>query len=168
MISTTVLATAAISLVIGALIGALLTRSLGTPEQQTRDLERKLEENERRMADYQQQVTEHFMETSQRVNKLTQSYKEVHEYLANSALNLTNPEISRQLLDAGSGDLKEPQPEKNYSENQKDDSVVATDDMIPPRDWAPRKDGEQGQLSEDFGLESEEGIEHTTAAPPPH
>ncbi len=167
MISTTVLATAAISLVIGALIGALLTRSLGTPEQQTRELERKLEDTERRMSDYQQQVTEHFMETSQRVNKLTQSYKEVHEYLANSALNLTNPEISRQLLDAGSGDLKESQQEKNYTAT--DNTTLESDDMMPPKDWAPRKEGEQGQLSEDFSLESEkESIEQTTAAPPPH
>lgn len=166
MISTTVLATAAISLIIGVLIGAVLTRSLGTREQHNRELERKLEDTEQRLSSYQQQVTEHFTETSQRVNKLTQSYKEVHEYLANSALELANPEISRQLLEAGSGDLKEPKPTREY---KTENDLIPEDTVLPPRDWAPKKDGEEGQLSEEFGFDNEsEDIAQTTATPPPH
>ncbi|NIB41871.1 YhcB family protein [Pseudomaricurvus alkylphenolicus] len=140
---STLILTAIVALVAGGAIGALLFKSLAPQEQQNRELESRLQKAENKLTDYQQEVSEHFAETSQLVNNLTQSYKEVHEYLANSALKLTNPDISRQLIDAGDGKLIA------------NDTNVAAEESTPeaPRDWAPKAPGEKGQLSEDFGLE---------------
>jgi uncharacterized membrane-anchored protein YhcB (DUF1043 family) len=72
-------------------------RSLGPHQQRSRDLEKRLAEAERRLGEYQAEVSEHFVETSRRVNELTRNYKEVHEYLASSAMRLSNPAVGRQM-----------------------------------------------------------------------
>jgi uncharacterized membrane-anchored protein YhcB (DUF1043 family) len=116
-----------------------------SPEQQrSRDMENRLDKAESQLSDYQHQVSEHFADTSQLVNDLTQSYKNVHEYLANSALKLANPDLSRQLLEAGDGTLKS-------AETQQTDPKAEA--IAPARDWAPREPGQKGQLSEDFNLD---------------
>lgn len=104
----------------------------------------RLREANGKLEDFQLQVNEHFEQTSQLVNNLTQSYREVHEYLAQSALRLSSPDIGRQMLEAGSGALKE----------SGEESVQAQ--IVQPRDWAPKEPGAKGTLAEDFGLEREE------------
>ncbi|TQV80212.1 DUF1043 family protein [Exilibacterium tricleocarpae] len=129
---------------VGCVVGALLSRSLNPREKQNRDLEQRLQQAEQRLSGYQQEVTEHFAQTSQLVNSLTQSYREVHEYLASSALKLSNPDVSRQILEAGKGKL----PSDNST-------VIDKDNFEPPRDWAPKEPGSKGALSEDYGLEED-------------
>jgi uncharacterized protein len=141
---STLIITAVAALLAGGAIGAILVKSLHPQEQQNRDMEHRLESAENKLSDYQQEVSEHFAETSQLVNNLTQSYKDVHEHLANSALTLTNPDISRQLIEAGDGKLIN----SDTSGDKKDDT-----DTEAPRDWAPKNPGETGQLSEEFGLD---------------
>lgn len=82
---------------VGIVIGALLWRSLGPHQHRNRDLENRLAQAERRLGEYQTEVTEHFVETSRRVNELTRNYKEVHDYLASSATKLSNPTVGREL-----------------------------------------------------------------------
>ncbi len=133
-------AVGAISAVIGGLIGAFASRKYIPPEQQ-KDLEQSLQLTRQELNKYQQDVANHFAETSRLVNNLTQSYKDVHEHLAKGAVQLTNSEISQSFLAAGdkalgieAGDaINEVQPE-------------------PPRDWAPKTPGETGLLSEEYGL----------------
>ena len=149
-LSTLILAVA-IALIVGALIGALLLKGLSPQEKQNRSLETRLQKAENQLREYQQDVSEHFAETSQLINTLTQSYRDVHEHLATGALKLTNPDISRQLIDAGKGNLM-----LSTSRNRKPDDEEAIS-KEPPRDWAPRNPGDKGQLSEDFGFESVEG-----------
>lgn len=148
---STLILTALLCTLGGGIIGALLVRSLHPREQLNRDLEQRVQEAEEKLTDYQQEVTEHFAQTSQLVNSLTQSYKDVHEYLANSALKLTNPDISRQILEAANGKL--------LAGNE---SVITEEDFEPPRDWAPKSPGEKGALSEEYGLD--EGQEELEAA----
>jgi uncharacterized membrane-anchored protein YhcB (DUF1043 family) len=138
--------TALIATIAGALIGALLSKTLHPQEQQNRETEKRLQETEDKLLSYQQEVSEHFAETSRLVNTLTQSYKDVYEHLADSALKLSNPDLSRQLIDAGDGKLSPPKEMTSYGEAE--ESVAE-----PPRDWAPKNPGDKGQLSEDFGME---------------
>lgn len=91
---------ALLTLAIGIVLGALLWRKLGPHSHQNRELEAKLKEAEQRLSSYQTEVAEHFLETSRRVNELTRSYKEVHEYLASSAMKLTTPSLSREIKTA--------------------------------------------------------------------
>lgn len=146
---STLIMTAIAALLIGGALGAILSKSLHPNEKQNRELETRVKKAEDKLKDYQQDVTEHFAETSQLVNSLTQSYKEVHEHLADSALKLTNPDISRQLIDAADGKLLPSSRKDKATATETSEAHVA----IAPRDWAPRAADSKGQLSEDFGFD---------------
>ena len=135
---TTMLIVGATAFIIGYLLSLLLTKSLSPSEKKSRTLETRLKETEEKLNDYQQEVTDHFAQTAQLVNNLTQNYKEVHEHLAGSALKLANVDISRQLLDSGVND----------SQTDLGDSEKG---FPPPKDWAPG----EGALSEGYGLDKE-------------
>ena len=141
MHSTSVLILVGIlGLVLGALLAFLAVRGRGSVDR-TQELELRLREANNKIEDFQLQVNEHFDQTSQLVHNLTESYREVHEYLANSAMRLSSQDIGRQMLEAGSGKL---------SDNDESRQSVA-----PPRDWAPKEPGAKGTLAEDFGLDKE-------------
>lgn len=124
----------------GLIIGFIMARTLHPQERARKDLEDKLQESQDQIKDYQQEVTEHFMKTSELVNNLSHSYRDVHEHLATSAMRLTNTEISRQMIDAGFG--------RNENHN-----VLTSETPEPPKDYAPKVPG--GILSEEYGLKDD-------------
>lgn len=139
---------------VGGLIGAVISRSL-LPSNGHREMEDRLRASRQELEQYQQDVAQHFAETSQLVNNLTQSYREVHEHLAQGAMHLTNAEISQKMLNAGEGYVSD-----------SDDGALTETSFEPPKDWAPKKPGQSGTLSEEFGLNDspdDPGIEATTA-----
>ena len=73
---------------------------------------------------------------------MAQSYRQIHEHLATSAIRLASPEVGRQLLKAGGSDLSLVDEEGN--------PLISAEDIQPPRDYAPKVPG--GILSEDYGL----------------
>lgn len=109
------------------------------------DLEQRLYEAENNLQAYQRDVAEHFSQTSSLVNNLTQAYREVHEHLANGALKLATPAISRQIIDSANSNLEG--GVKSYISEQR---------FEPPRDWAPKAPGSKGMLSEDYDLREDE------------
>ena len=132
--------TGVVCLLIGAGLGALAlyvfrTKLLG------RDIEQRLHEAESSLQGYQRDVAEHFAQTSQLVNNLTNAYRDVHEHLANGALKLATPAISRQILDSANNNLGS--ESKAYINEQR---------IEPPRDWAPKAPGSKGALSDDYDL----------------
>lgn len=135
---------AAIVFCLGGLAGAIISRTLIPPEQQ-KELEQSLASARQELDKYHQDVAQHFADTSMLVNNLTQSYKEVHEHLAKGAIQLTNSEISKQILAAGDGKL-----------GIEADDAIADEEFHPPKDWAPKTPGETGTLSEEYGLRDEE------------
>lgn len=143
---------AVITLVVGIAIGVVIGRSWIPPEQQ-KALEQRLASAKDELDSYQQDVAKHFIETSKRVTELSQSYRDLHEHLAKGALNLASTDIGRQLLEAGA----------------KEDTIMDLEDMSiePPKDWAPKKPGSKGMLSEEFGLgEHNDHTEHHAAIKP--
>lgn len=108
-----------------------------------RNLEQRLHHAETSLQGYQRDVAEHFAQTSQLVNNLTQSYREVHEHLASGALKLATPAISREILESANQGLG---GNKAYIRDQA---------IEPPRDWAPKAPGAKGTLSEDYDLRDE-------------
>lgn len=149
------------ALALGLVAGFLLTRTFHPQEKQRRELEEKLQRVLDEHKQYQQDVTKHFITTSELVNTLTESYRGLHEHLASSAMHLANPEISRQLIDAGYGRISIDDNNHNFSDS-------LTTPPIPPKDYAPKVPG--GVLSEDYGLKDEEptapnpqGAANTTA-----
>lgn len=134
---------AAIVFCVGGLVGAIVSRTLMPPEHK-KELEQSLQLTRQELSQYQQDVAQHFAETSKLVNSLTQSYRDVHEHLAKGAIQLTNSEISKKILAAGDGAL-----------GIEADTI---NDMTPepPRDWAPKTPGQTGTLSEEYGLREDE------------
>lgn len=123
------------------LLGGVALGAIGLYSARSRflggELEQRLRELEAEYKNYQRDVAEHFAHSTQLVNNMTQSYREIHEHLANGALRLATPVISKQLLEAGEGiDGK---------------ASLREQPIQPPRDWAPSK----GTLSEDYGLHDE-------------
>lgn len=143
--STTLILACLFCFVLGAVLGFLLTRTLHPREQQRKELEQQLEKTRDELKQYQQAVTSHFLETSSKVNSLTESYRSLHEHLASGAMHLASPEISRQLIEAGYGKLGA--PAGGYGETS--DSIEPAPQ--PPKDYAP----DNGVLSEDYGLKDE-------------
>lgn len=130
----------AIVFCVGGLLGAFISRSMFPPEQQKR-LEESLQTSRQELDQYQREVAQHFADTAKLVNALTQSYKDVHDHLASGALQLTNPEITQQILEAGDKSLG-----IDVNERLDDHNIQA------PRDWAPKTPGQAGTLSEEYGL----------------
>ena len=142
-----------VALCIGALIGAFFSRRF-MPPAQAKELERRLQSSKEELSRYQQEVADHFSETSRLIGNLSHSYREVHEHLSRKALQLASPEVSKQMLEAG---------DKLGLETG---NIVEQASVEPPRDWAPKTPGETGTLSEEFGLRDEReepGIEVLTA-----
>ncbi len=137
----TLIITALICLVGGGALGAVLYK-LTDSGSRSKELEERVLRAEDELKRYQQDVSEHFAKTSELVNNLTQSYRDVYEHLANSALKLTTPALSRQILDSANTELLG--SEKTY---------LSEEHVEAPRDWAP-KNG-TGQLSEEYGLHDE-------------
>ncbi len=138
----TLIITSLLCLLIGAALGAALFK-LYAGRGNVRELEERLYRSEDELKKYQQDVTQHFAQTSELVNNLTRSYREVYEHLANSALKLTTPDLSRKILKSANTELLD--DEKTYISEEK---------FEVPRDWAPKKGA--GALSEDYGLHEEQ------------
>lgn len=147
--ATSTLLIGLLCLATGLVIGFVMARTLHPKERERKELEEKLLQSQNQIKDYQQEVTEHFIKTSELVNNLSHSYRDVHEHLATSAMRLTNPEISRQMIDAGFG-------------RGEDQHVIASETPEPPKDYAPKVPG--GVLSEEYGLKDDthQGSSHTS------
>jgi len=130
----------------GLLIGGILAffwgRSSSDGSQQARELERKLDQVTREKKAYEERVTEHFMETANRLNSLTENYRSIHEHLADGARTLCGDSIEVKV-DRLSGDT-----------GAMEDKLI---DIEPPRDYAPKNSpGEPGMLNERFGIDRDE------------
>ncbi|MBQ0720487.1 MAG: YhcB family protein [Gammaproteobacteria bacterium] len=138
------------SLAVGLVIGTIIGRTLSGATKQRRTLTEELRQKDEELKTYQHKVTDHFITTSELVNNLTHSYKEVHQHLAASAMTLTNPEVSNKLLEAGSGNLS--------ISHSTDEHTI--DSPQPPKDYTPDING---ILDESYGLEKNQA--KTSEAP---
>ena len=142
----TIIITATTFFLIGAGLGHLFARQNRSGDHSVQDLEKKLAQSERQLKRYQQEVTEHFLKVSHLTTSMSQSYRQIHEHLATSAIRLASPEIGRQLLKSGGADINLTDEDGN--------PLLSTEDVQPPRDYAPKVPG--GILSEDYGLADNE------------
>jgi uncharacterized membrane-anchored protein YhcB (DUF1043 family) len=130
--------------------------------RQPKDLEARHNTLQSEYNQYQQNVAQHFVDTSRLIIETQQRQQELREHLVRGALHLTSADVSRAIL--AQGDEEQPLTESAALEN------LDPADLSPPKDWAPKAPGEGGVLSEEFGLkeESEEvdSIEVRTATKP--
>lgn len=78
---------------LGIVLGSIVTYLVVARNGRTRKLQDELDQLKDRFTDYRDQVTQHFMRTSELVQEMTQSYRAVYEHLASGAQNLCGGQI---------------------------------------------------------------------------
>ena len=77
-----------LSFLLGAGLGCIVAYLLAARGRRTHELEAELNQLNESFTDYRDQVTGHFMHTSELVQEMTQSYRKVYEHLATGAQHL--------------------------------------------------------------------------------
>jgi uncharacterized membrane-anchored protein YhcB (DUF1043 family) len=97
--NTTIWAVAALSFALGLVLGCIGAYLFLGRYSQTAKLREELRELRERFSDYREQVTQHFMRTSELVQEMTQSYRAVYEHLATGAQELCEGEMETPSLE---------------------------------------------------------------------
>lgn len=160
MVTTSALViTSVVCLFIGAGIGLLIQRTFMSPSN-PKDIETKFNALQEEFQQYQQNVAQHFVDTSRLIIETQQRQRDLRDHLVNGALHLTSAEVSRAIL-------------AQNDEQEGEANIQALENLDPatlkaPTDWAPKAPGARGVLSEEFGLKEEhddtETIEVKTAS----
>ncbi|MBR9866231.1 MAG: YhcB family protein [Oceanospirillales bacterium] len=162
-----------VALLAGTLIGYLMGRSGDTSSQQK--LVDQLNEAQRDLSEYKEKVNGHFEKTAELVNNLTESYKQVHQHLAQGSETLCMGEHSpAQLSSQPQPAIAEPVKDRPAEEKEQIPTVTeqvdtATDEpevVEPPRDYAIKNPDEEGTLSEKYGLKKKPDADEDAEIPP--
>ncbi len=138
-----------VALGIGALIGFLLGRAGGSSSRE-QELVGELDTARAELDSYKRKVGEHFEQTAELVNGLTDQYRRVHQHLASSAESLcpglpASAALQHELRPGLSAEI--PTVTDALDNNEQEELPE------PPRDYAPKKPDEAGTLSEEYGLD---------------
>lgn len=131
----------ALALLVGGVLGFLLGRLIPSP-QKARE-QRELDELKERFDSYQSEVVSHINTSANLLHKLSQTYQDVQEHLADSANRLAPDETSRQRM-LGALTLEEG---KNLRER-----LTPPKSHEAPKDYAPKEADEPGMLDEQFSV----------------
>lgn len=88
-----------ISLIAGAMIGALAYRLLSPSVKQASKIKADLDQTREELTSYKASVSQHFDKTSELVNDLTQNYVRVYQHLADGAQTLGDSQEFTNLLE---------------------------------------------------------------------
>lgn len=83
--------------IIGIAVGFFIGRKSPTSQREQEQLQTQLAELKQQQEDYQDEVSDHFLETAQLFNQLTNSYKDVHTHLAAGAQKLAGDRATESL-----------------------------------------------------------------------
>ncbi len=83
----------------GGLVGFLIRMFAFGGSRKEADLARALEDAEKQLADYRQEVLERFSDTAEKFRRLNESYTDLHQQLAESAVALCGDEVTTPLLE---------------------------------------------------------------------
>lgn len=140
----------------GALIYHFTRPDSGSKSQK---LAARIDEVERVHQKYEEDVANHFVQTADLVNRLTESYRDVHAHLAEGAQSLcgNNEDLRLQLESSLANRLMtkdDPSETEAAETGEQDVAEEISEAFEPPKDYAPKADpAEKGTLSEDFGIE---------------
>lgn len=127
----------------GLLIGWVAGKRASADAKKQRELTLKLDRVMQDKKAYEDEVVEHFTETAKLLNNLTESYREVHNHLAQGASGLCQ----------GKGPVSLENLQGRREPGKIPDNLTH---LQPPLDYAPKASpDEKGMLNEEFGLERE-------------
>jgi len=145
-----------LSFLLGAGLGCIVAYLLAARGGRRHELEAELNQLNERFTDYRDQVTSHFMHTSELVQEMTQSYRKVYEHLATGAQHLCDDNTCSPTLGyQQSGKLA-----KDAAEDATNGDGMGTDDLAELKSIKNDIDellGESPRISDlDVDLESTE------------
>jgi len=111
-----------LGLLLGSMLGSIATYLLVTRNRRTHQLQLELNQLTERFTEYRDQVTQHFMRTSELVQAMTHSYRDVYEHLASGAQHLCGDTDERWRLDHRETD------EQLADESDRDSGLASADD----------------------------------------
>ncbi|MEZ5543400.1 MAG: DUF1043 family protein [Pseudomonadota bacterium] len=132
-----------LSFLIGIVLGWIITYTLVVRHGRTHQLQLELDELQENFRDYRDQVTHHFMRTSELVQEMTQSYRSVYEHLASGAQYLCgDPELNRLNRHTppplAAADPPQPQQQAEYDYDEYAELSRIRDDIDELLGEAPR------------------------------
>ena len=122
-------------IIAGTFIGIFFIQRKGEHSQRQAELEKQVLDMQKQQQEYQEEVSDHFQQTAQLLNQLTDSYKDVHTHLAKGANLLAGANTGASIKTLG-------------NDNEAETTEEATP-LTPPLDYA----NTSGTLSEDWGVE---------------
>lgn len=136
-----------IALFVGVVIGLILARIFQSSSPHSSH--KQLKELQERFDSYQTEVVNHFGVTAELVHALQENQQKVQQHMLHSAERLALDEQSRERLLAC---LTEPSFKERLS-SPTETAVENLDTSVvePPKDYAPKPEGELGTLDESFG-----------------
>ncbi len=140
--------------VAGGLVGFLIRMFAFGGSRKEADLARSLEEAEKQLADYKQEVLERFSDTAEKFRRLNESYTDLHQQLAESAVALCGDEVTTPpLLEVRAERLSEAPPASEPQVNNDAEAGAAgegTDTAEgPPAGESTATQGADGKPSAD-------------------
>ena len=126
---------------LGGALGCMVAYLINGRQGRTRKLQEELDQLKVRFTDYRDQVTQHFMRTSELVQEMTQSYRSVYEHLASGAQQLCSEEAPGNRIGvtqtgklgskpAGNPDLEAMEAEADACEAEINELASEIDDLM--------------------------------------
>lgn len=120
----------------GIIAGVILIYFMSGDRRRNEELEQQLAGQKQQFDDYRGQVSQHFKQTSELVQKMTDSYRDVYEHLAVGSQALCREPVSTPRLDIPNQPVLGEQPEEQSAEQpeeptlERDFSDAETDPLM--------------------------------------
>ena len=152
-----------VGIVIGFAAGFFFSRLDTTMQKKCDELEQKLDTAHQEMTHYKQDVTQHFVKTSNLINNMTQSYRAVYDHMADGANKLCSSNMIAQAKNQGELDI----PTAKLIETEiSDEQLASTETNNTKSDQANINQDTQPESSVDLQQSSEAESEHLHESPP--
>ncbi|MEN8206075.1 MAG: DUF1043 family protein [Pseudomonadota bacterium] len=110
-----------LGILLGIGLGSIVTYALASRNSRNQNLQAELDQLSERFTEYRDQVSQHFMHTSDLVQEMTRSYRSVYEHLATGAFHLCGeqedtPSLGHQSADTLATETTIPTSDSEYDE----------------------------------------------------
>lgn len=110
-----------LGVLLGIGLGSIVAYALASRNSRNQNLQAELDQLNERFTEYREQVSQHFMHTSDLVQEMTRSYRSVYEHLATGAYHLCGeqadtPSLGHQSADTLAADNATSTNDSEYDE----------------------------------------------------
>ncbi len=139
----------------GAIIGAVGYAMFAGANRNDNVLTQKLADIEQGFQDYKNKVNDHFKQTAQLTHRMTETYRDIYDHLTTTANDLCDDETTCIAIQDGLLSSAVLERHSDIRRIKQDSDSKPLEQVMPPKDYAPKKPEEKGMFSDDFGIERE-------------